>query len=61
MMISLGYDRDLPNSSFMRLEASYTDYDDVSFRGSNDSDSVSNIIDADVDTTALRISLGKVF
>ena len=60
-MVSLGFDRDLANGSFFRAELAYTDYDDVSITGSADSDSVSNKIDADVDSTALRFSIGKAF
>jgi len=60
-MISLGFDRDLPNDSFLRLEAAYTDYDDVTFNGSADADSVKNKVDADIDATSLRISIGRAF
>ncbi len=60
-MVSVGFDRDMPNGSFLRLEASYTDYDDISLTGSQDGDSVSNKVDADVDATAFRISVGRAF
>lgn len=60
-MISVGVDRDMPNGSFMRLEASYTDYDDISLTGSADTDGVSNKVTADVDSMAFRISVGRAF
>ena len=45
----------------LRAEYLYTDYDDLSLTGSEDADSVTNKVDADVDTTAIRISLGLAF
>ena len=59
--VAIGFDRDVPNGAFVRLEASYTDYEDFSITGSADSDSVTNKVDADIDSTALRISIGKAF
>ena len=52
---------DLDNGMFFRTEATYTDYEDVSFTGSADADSVKNKIDAEVDALAFRISIGKAF
>ncbi len=49
------------NSWLLRAEYLYTDYDDLSLTGSADSDSVSNTVSADVDTYAVKISLGKAF
>ena len=60
-MVSLGFDRDLENGTFIRAEVAYTDYDDITLTGSADTDGVSNKVDADVDATALRISVGKAF
>ena len=65
-MIGFGLDRDLDNGLFFRAEATYIDYDDVelkgSFNGNAAGDSaVRNVVDADVDATALRISVGKSF
>ena len=61
MLIGVGLDRDLDNGMFFRTEATYTDYEDVSFVGSADGDSVKNKIDAEVDALAFRISIGKAF
>lgn len=60
-MISLGIDRDMPNGSFIRAEVAYTDYDDITLSGSADTDGVSNKVDADVDATSLRLSVGRAF
>ena len=60
-LIGAGVNRDMSNGMFMRAEATYTDYEDVSLTGSADANSVSNKIDADVDATAFRISIGKAF
>ena len=49
------------NSWLLRAEYLYTDYDDLSLTGSEDADSVTNKVDADVDTTAIKISLGLAF
>ena len=61
MLIGAGFSRDLDNGAFLRTEATYTDYEDVTFTGSADGDSVRNKIDADVDALAIRISVGKAF
>ena len=45
----------------LRAEYLYTDYDDLSLTGSEDADSVTNKVDADVDTYAIKISLGLAF
>ncbi len=61
LMIGLGLQRSNDNGTFLRAEATYTDYDDVKFNGSLDGDNVRNTVDADIDATALRISFGKAF
>lgn len=61
MLIGLGMNRESGDGKFFRFEATYTDYDDVNFKGSLDSDSVRNEIDADIDAVALRLSVGKAF
>ena len=60
-MVSIGFDRDLPRGTFLRAELAYTDYDDITLKGSSDTDGVNNKVDADVDATSLRFSIGKVF
>jgi len=61
VMIGAGVNRDMSNGMFVRAEATYTDYESIELVGSADSDSVSNKIDAEVDATAFRISIGKAF
>ena len=60
-MVSLGFDKDMPNGAFIRAELAYTDYDNITLRGSTDTDGVVNLVDADVDATSLRLSVGKAF
>ena len=60
-MVSVGFDKDLPKGAFLRAELAYTDYDDITLTGSTDTDGVSNKVDADVDATSLRLSIGKAF
>ena len=57
-IFGLGLQKDF-TSAFFRIEATYTDYDDVKYLGTLDSDSVRNTIEADVDSTAIKLSLGK--
>tara|TARA_B100000902_G_scaffold219767_1_gene208740 strand:+ start:2386 stop:3078 length:693 start_codon:yes stop_codon:yes gene_type:complete len=61
IMIGLGANRDNSNGTFFRTELTYTDYEDVSFQGTLDTDSVRNKIDADIDALAFRVSVGRAF
>ena len=66
LMIGAGFQRDGSNGLFFRAEATYTDYEEVKFNGSFNGNAagdsaVRNVVDADIDATALRISLGKSF
>ena len=47
--------------SFVRLEGTYTMYDDLTFNGSLDGDSVRNKVEAEIDALALKLSVGKSF
>ena len=54
------------DSNFIRLEGTYTDYDDLKFNGSFGGNTVGdatvrNVIEADVDALALKLSVGKNF
>ena len=66
LIFGLGYQADRDNGLFIRAEGTYTDYDSVKFKGSlggnaaGDS-AVRNVIDADIDAIALRVSVGKAF
>ena len=60
-MIGAGVSRDGSNGGFFRTEVTYTDYEEATFNGSLDSDSVRNKIDGDVDALAVRFSVGKSF
>ena len=59
--IGLGLQMRTGNDWLIRAEYLGTDYDSISLTGSADADSVTNKVDADVDTTAFKISLGKAF
>ncbi len=49
------------DGNFVRLEGTYTMYDDLTFNGSLDGDSVRNKVDAEIDALALKLSIGKSF
>ena len=58
-MIGIGYDRDLSNGSFLRLEANYMDLDGVTLVNANDSD---KSVSADgISGYGARVSIGKSF
>ena len=61
ILFGIGFERERDNGGFFRMEGTYTDYEDVTFNGALDGDSVRNVIDADVDALAIRISVGKAF
>lgn len=61
LLIGLGVAKELNNGISFRAEATYTDYDDLTLTGSEDSDSLTNRIDADIDATAIRLSIVKAF
>ena len=56
LMAAIGYSRDLDNGVFVRGEVSMTDYDDVSITSTGGS-----TVKADVDSTAVSLSIGKSF
>lgn len=60
-LVGVGFNKDRGNGTFFRTELSYTDYEEASFNGSLDADSVRNVVTGDVDALALRLSLGKAF
>mgnify|MGYP000698756766 CR=1 FL=1 len=55
--LSLGYQHDTGGAAFLRAEVGYTDYEAISVTATN----TSNKVDADVDGTWARISIGKTF
>ena len=55
-MFGLGVEKDLANGAFVRLEASYTNFDTVSGTSSNGTK-----ISADSDLTSASLSIGKKF
>jgi hypothetical protein len=61
IIVGLGVNKTSDNGKFFRFEGTYTDYEDVQFLGSLDTDSVRNKVDADIDAIALRVSIGKAF
>ena len=65
-MVGVGVEGERGDGVFVRAEASYTDYEDVTFNGSLNGNAagdsaVRNKIDANVDSIALRLSVGKSF
>ena len=62
-IIGVGIQSDVGSNSFARLEASYTDYEDVSITSSVARTGVStnNKIEADLDVTQLKASFGYKF
>mgnify|MGYP001274067717 CR=1 FL=1 len=61
ILVGVGFNRDRDNGTFLRTELTYSDYEEVKFTGSADADGVKNVIDADIDAIAFRVSLGKAF
>ena len=61
MIFGVGYDKENDNGSFLRVEGTYTNYDDLTLQGTLDTDSVRNKVDADIDALALKLSVGKSF
>ena len=57
--IGVGYERDLVNGAFARIEGSYANYESVELK-STGSDAVSTI-SGDIETYTARISIGKSF
>ena len=55
-MIGLGVEKQLANNAFVRLEVSYTDYDEISYTNSN-----GKILKASAELTAAHLSIGKKF
>lgn len=58
-VFGVGFERG--DDGFVRVEGTYTDYDDLKFNGSLDTNSVRNTVDADIDALAIKISVGKKF
>ena len=61
IMIGAGVSKDNDSGVFFRSEVTYTDYEDATFKGSLDTNSVRNTIDGNVDALAVRFSIGKSF
>ena len=59
--LGLGFQTKSDNNFIFRLEYLYTDYDSISLTGAADADSVSNKIDASVDSSTYKLSIGKAF
>ena len=55
-MIGLGVEKQFANNAFVRLEVSYTDYDEISYTNSN-----GKILKASAELTAAHLSIGKKF
>ena len=59
--LGLGFQGRSENNFIFRIEYLYTDYDSISLTGAADADSVSNKVDASVDSSTYRLSIGKAF
>ncbi len=59
IVLGLGYDRDLPNGMFVRMEANFMDYDSVQVTNSNDS--TKQITIDGVGGYGAKLSIGKSF
>jgi len=57
-VIGLGVRRDAPNGLFLKVEATMTNYDEMTFNGAGGN---SNTVKADLDTEALRFAIGYAF
>ena len=55
-MFGLGVEKQFANNAFVRLEVSYTDYDEISYTNSN-----GKILKASAELTAAHLSIGKKF
>ncbi len=65
-VLGVGVNKESDAGTFFRVEGTYTDYEDVNFKGSFNGNATGdsanrNEIDADIDAIALKISLGKSF
>ena len=59
IVVGLGYDKDLPNGMFVRMEANFMDYDSVQVTNSNDS--TKKITVDGVGGYGAKLSIGKSF
>ena len=55
-MFGLGVEKQFANNAFVRLEVSYTDYDEISYTNTN-----SKVLKASAELTAAHLSIGKKF
>jgi len=62
LTIGFGVKGDLDSGAFYKVEGAVSHYQGATFNGSNDSDSVKNVIELDdFQTAGLRLSVGKEF
>lgn len=57
--VSIGYEKDLPSSTFVRVEATYSVFEDVTV--TNTVDSTKKITISDIDGYGAKLSVGKAF
>ena len=60
LVLGYGFQRD-GAGNFIRVEGTYTIYEELTLNGSLDADSVRNKVEADIDAFALKFSVGKSF
>ena len=62
LTLGFGVKGDLDSGAFYKVEGAVSHYQGATFNGSNDSDSVKNVIELDdFQTAGLRLSVGKEF
>ena len=57
--LSVGYERDLPSNTFLRVEATYSVFEDVTV--TNSVDSTKKVTVSDIDGYGAKLSIGKSF
>lgn len=60
-MAGVGADHEMDNGMFLRVEGTYTVFDETTFSGSLDSDNVRNKIAAEVQGLQVGVAIGKEF
>ena len=60
LVLGYGFQRN-GAGNFVRVEGTYTVYEELTLNGSLDADSVRNKVEADIDAFALKFSVGKSF
>ena len=60
-MFGAGFEKQNDNGIFLRASYEVRNYDEFTLTSSADADSVTNSVKADVDSSEIKISIGKTF